>query len=201
MQGVKKLKQTGRPRLFDQDKVIEDAMKVFWEKGYEASSTDDLCKATGLGRSSLYNAFGNKHDLYKRTLKKYHEQWMAVQLNILTQPIPVKKRIENLFTWSVDRDFEKNSNGCFLIKASVERSQSDSDVQKWGDVHAKFLEQTLLKIVNEGIESHEIESEKTVNDLVQSLLCSYYGLRTLNATIRNKKVAEQMVQATMTNIA
>ncbi len=52
-----------RPREFNVDTVLESAMQVFWAKGYESTSLDDLCEATGLGRSSLYAAFGDKRAL------------------------------------------------------------------------------------------------------------------------------------------
>jgi TetR/AcrR family transcriptional repressor of nem operon len=53
----------GRPREFDFNDTLERAMQTFWAKGYEATSLDDLCAATGLGRSSLYAAFGDKQSL------------------------------------------------------------------------------------------------------------------------------------------
>ena len=59
----------GRPREFDFNDTLERAMQTFWAKGYEATSLDDLCTATGLGRSSLYAAFGDKQGLYLSTLK------------------------------------------------------------------------------------------------------------------------------------
>jgi len=60
-----------RPREFDIDTALERAMQVFWAKGYESTSLDDLCEATGVGRSSLYSAFNDKRDLYLRALDHY----------------------------------------------------------------------------------------------------------------------------------
>lgn len=63
-----------RPREFDVDSAIERAMDVFWSKGYEAASLDDLCTATGLGRSSLSATFGNKRELLPQTVDYYVER-------------------------------------------------------------------------------------------------------------------------------
>src|SRR4051812_2610114 len=60
-----------RPRQFDEERAVDAAMRAFWTAGYEATSTQDLCDATGLGRSSIYNTFTSKHDLFERALRRY----------------------------------------------------------------------------------------------------------------------------------
>ena len=61
----------GRPRSFDEDEVVGRAMLAFWDHGYEGASIATLERATGLGRVSLYNAFGDKHGLFMRGLDRY----------------------------------------------------------------------------------------------------------------------------------
>lgn len=60
-----------RPREFDEEQALDRAMDVFWRKGYQGTSTDDLMEAMGIGRGSFYNAFGSKRDVYLRTLDRY----------------------------------------------------------------------------------------------------------------------------------
>jgi AcrR family transcriptional regulator len=64
----------GRPRSFDKDKALDQAMEVFWRKGYEGASLSDLTKAMGINPPSLYAAFGNKEGLLKAALDRYAEQ-------------------------------------------------------------------------------------------------------------------------------
>ena len=61
----------GRPRKFDTDKAVEQAMLVFWKKGYEGTTIDELTAAMGISRPSLYAAFGNKEGIFKRSLNHY----------------------------------------------------------------------------------------------------------------------------------
>ena len=72
MEGSQKAR-SGRPRGFDTDEALECAMRVFWEQGYEGSSLTDLTGAMGITRTSMYAAFGNKDDLFRRALERYTE--------------------------------------------------------------------------------------------------------------------------------
>jgi TetR/AcrR family transcriptional repressor of nem operon len=61
----------GRPREFDEDKVLDAALDIFWLQGYESTSMADLLKVTGLHKGSLYQAFGDKHNLFVQALRRY----------------------------------------------------------------------------------------------------------------------------------
>jgi AcrR family transcriptional regulator len=66
-----KKRPRGRPRSFDEDAALDQVAEVFWAKGFDATSLDDVSAATGLGRPSIYNAFGDKVDLFLRSLGRY----------------------------------------------------------------------------------------------------------------------------------
>ena len=70
----------GRPREFDPDEALDQVLRVFWEKGYEATSVADIVEATGLNKSSIYNEFGSRDALYEKTLERY----MQARLSLLT---------------------------------------------------------------------------------------------------------------------
>ena len=74
---------SGRPKEYDDSAVIDAAMDVFWTNGYEDSSTQELCERTGLGRGSLYHAFGSKQNLYEQALRRYQELGLQAQTDIL----------------------------------------------------------------------------------------------------------------------
>ncbi|MCT2345417.1 TetR/AcrR family transcriptional regulator [Niallia taxi] len=194
------MSKSGRPREFNKPEVLDAAMNVFWLKGYEACSTEDLCSSTGLGRGSLYNTFGSKHELYEQTLQRYHEHWIEVQTSILERPVPVKERLRSLLEWAVEKDFEDSSKGCFLINATMERGRSDSIVEIWSNRHVERLESVLLCVIENGKQAGEITCNRPALELARTFICSYYGLRTLNVTTRNRDMAEQIVEGTMASI-
>src|SRR5215831_8070971 len=91
----------GRPRTFDMDKALDDALEVFWRKGYEGASLSDLTEAMGINRPSLYAAFGNKEGLFRRVLARYVEGPAAYVLNALEEPT-VRGVAEELLNRAVD---------------------------------------------------------------------------------------------------
>src|SRR5207237_3295974 len=76
----------GRPRAFDVDEALDQALRVFWRKGYEGASLPDLTKAMGINRPSLYAAFGNKESLFRKALERYVEGPAAYVRRALTEP-------------------------------------------------------------------------------------------------------------------
>lgn len=70
---AERIQSMARPRTFDESMVLTAAVEAFWTHGYEGTSTRDLVKATGLNQPSLYNAFGDKRSLYRRSLDHYLE--------------------------------------------------------------------------------------------------------------------------------
>ena len=77
-----------RPREFDEEEVLDRALDVFWRRGYAATSVEDLTAATGLGRGSLYAAFGDKEALFLTCLRRYHRRGQEAVLQALRDPDP-----------------------------------------------------------------------------------------------------------------
>src|SRR5689334_19258420 len=77
-----------RPREFDEDYVLEQALHVFWEKGYDSTSLADLQQVTGLMKSSLYKAFESKEGLFRRVVERYHRDHLGFRGQALAQATP-----------------------------------------------------------------------------------------------------------------
>ncbi|MFD3516540.1 TetR/AcrR family transcriptional regulator [Streptomyces sp. NPDC058657] len=119
-----------RPRTFDEGRALEAAMRAFWAKGYEATSTQDLCEATGLGRSSIYNTFSSKRDLFLRALTHYVDMMNARQAALLEDAsMSGADRIRALFALVIDGEFEVRekgrSIGCLTVNTTVELARYD----------------------------------------------------------------------------
>src|SRR5664279_2254375 len=115
-----------RPREFNVDTALERAMDVFWSKGYEATSLDDLCAVTGLSRSSFYATFGSKRSLLLRSVDRYVEQRNPKLAAILAQPLPILDAFAALAQQFIDQIVSgPGRRGCFLGNCAAEVPRSD----------------------------------------------------------------------------
>ncbi|GAA3095642.1 AcrR family transcriptional regulator [Kribbella aluminosa] len=117
-----------RPRTFDEDRAVDAAMRVFWMSGYEATSTQDLCAATGLGRSSIYNTFTSKRTLFDRALRRYVEDFSAAQLELIQdESLPIRERVRRIL-WTAVEPEPDDPAGCFVINTIVELGPREPEI-------------------------------------------------------------------------
>src|SRR2546428_10205183 len=125
-----------RPKAFDPDEALQKAMQVFWERGYEATSVEDLVQHMGLNRFSLYSTFGGKHQLFVAALERYRDTIVADLVGELEQSAAGLAAIRQFFTRLVD--FFASSQGwcgCLMTHTAVELSPHVSRVAGQGHDH------------------------------------------------------------------
>ena len=106
----------GRPRSFNESAALEKAIQVFWSKGYDGVTVDDLVAGMGVGRPSLYSVFGDKRTLFLRVLKAYAERKGALTANALLSPPTLRESIASFLRYTVTSATEKGSaSGCLLM--------------------------------------------------------------------------------------
>ena len=114
-----------RPREFDPDEVLERATRVFWAKGFENASLDELCEATGLNRSSLYAAFGAKRDLYLSALARY-EDGSAARIAAALEGRPLRDGLKAFLDSLIDSIVAgPGRRGCFIGNCAAEMARLD----------------------------------------------------------------------------
>ncbi|MET3105970.1 AcrR family transcriptional regulator [Oxalobacteraceae bacterium GrIS 2.11] len=109
-------KPNGRPRNFDESEALEKATQVFWSKGYDGVTIDDLVAGMGVGRPSLYAIFGNKQALFLRVLKAYAEKKGALAAKALLSPSNLREALAGFLRFAVESATEEGSaRGCLLV--------------------------------------------------------------------------------------
>ncbi|MFF4715698.1 TetR/AcrR family transcriptional regulator [Streptomyces eurythermus] len=171
-----------RPRTFDEEQALDAAMRTFWRKGYEATSTEDLCAATGLGRSSIYNTFKSKRALFQRVLDRYMTTMNAGQLAVLEDPaLSGAERIRALFARVLDGDAENRpagrSLGCLGVNTTVELAGRDAVAAGMLERDTAHRLDALRAVVEAGRRDGSITSSRDAGDLARFLNATIAGLR------------------------
>ncbi|WP_344470294.1 TetR/AcrR family transcriptional regulator [Nonomuraea monospora] len=165
-----------RPRKFEEDRAVEAAMRAFWDAGYEATSTQDLCAATGLGRSSIYNTFASKRDLFERALRHYMDERNARLAELMDGGLPIKEKIRTVLWWSVEPD-PADPAGCLVVNSLVELGPRDPEI---ADILRRDTE-TRVRIVRTAIEAARTRGELSADHdplaLAHFLTTTVSGLR------------------------
>jgi TetR/AcrR family transcriptional repressor of nem operon len=114
-----------RPREFDPDQALERATRVFWAQGFEHTSLDDLCAATGLNRSSLYAAFGDKRALYLKSLARY-EEGSVERIRRAFDGKPARAGLRDFLAGLIDAIVAgPGRRGCFIGNCAAELARLD----------------------------------------------------------------------------
>jgi AcrR family transcriptional regulator len=192
---------SGRPREFDDAAVIDAAMDVFWTHGYEGTSAQALVECTGLGRGSLYNAFGSKLNLYHEALERYQTLGLQTQLDILNAPGPIKDRLRALMQWGIDEDLDpEKQRGCMTLFAVLERGAKDPKVRQISLAYLTRIEQVIVHLIAVGQHSGELSTERSPLLVARTFLSSYYGLRALGRTVSDRTFLEDIVEGALAQL-
>ena len=170
-------KAVGRPREFNEEQVLSAVIDVFWSKGYEAASLTDLCQATGLHKGSLYQAFGDKRQLFLTALEHYSErefnQVMTALSDSATPLQNLRAVIEKILYVSADE------KGCLAVNSMAELAPHDEVVkgalQKFG---IKRL-QALTELIGQAQQAGEIRPELKPDKLAMQAMFSITGALTI----------------------
>jgi TetR/AcrR family transcriptional repressor of nem operon len=165
-----------RAKEFDPDEVLEQAMDLFWEQGYEATSAQDLVDHLGIGRSSLYSTFGSKRDLYLQALDRYRQRGADELRQARQDEDSAKATLQRVFTATVEAMTE-SQRGCFVANATAERAACDDAVGKRVDESLEHLQETFADLVRQGQEQGTIPADRDATAVGRFLAVVQYGLR------------------------
>ena len=166
-------RSVGRPREFDDEAVLEAAMDAFWEKGYEATSLSDLCCCTGLHKGSLYQAFGDKHELFMKALQHYSDtEFRRVADVAFKAGSPLGSIRAAVKQICEDVGHEK---GCMMINSMVELAPHDPEVRERLRGFAEQRTQIMTDLIAKAQEAGEIRVKEKPEILARQLMVTLAG--------------------------
>lgn len=168
----------GRPRIFDPDLVLEKAMQLFWSKGYEATSLQDLLAATGLSKSSLYESFGNKQSLFEAAFSRYFDARAKQMCERLEQAGSPLTFIRDSLLSVVEEAGQGTPRGCMLVNVANEFSTSDPAVRGLIELATRRFRQVFERAFEQAQACGEVAETRPPASLALYTHCVMVGLRT-----------------------
>ncbi|MFD0441373.1 TetR/AcrR family transcriptional regulator [Streptomyces chartreusis] len=170
----------GRPKEFDPEAAVEQAMRVFWRQGYAATTPQHLVDTLHIGKGSLYNAFGGKRQLFDLALRRYLDQ-QALAMKALTEDSsPVKERLRKALCFLTEIDAsDPERRGCLATNSVVEFGCTDETVATLARGHFDRIESTLQALIDDGLRTGEIQPGRDTKALASMLLNTVTGIQVL----------------------
>lgn len=184
-----------RPLAFDPAEALEQATRVFWRQGYEATSLGDLTEAMGINRPSLYNHFGDKRALYMQALLTYFERnSKATRLELETSQ-DVRLTLRRIFESMVS---DKNARwGCLVVNAATELGEEHQDIRDFACQSAQENEQMFAQVIRLGQERGEISQDKNAEALGKLLYNGMVAIRVRARSGASDEVLQENVELTL----
>ena len=182
---------SGRPREFDEATALAGMMQAFWVHGYEGTSLSELVRASNVKKGSLYAAFGDKHQLYLRSLDFYLDGLIESVGGLLRGPGPLASRLRELFEMTATRVAAGDRRGCFLCNASTDIAAADADVERLVRSGLARLEQLFSEALGPAYPTGQRAAKAS------QLLSVYMGLQALARSGYPAKSISAIVQETV----
>lgn len=188
----------GRPQQFDHDTVVDAAMHVFWRKGYEATSIQDLVDATGLNRGSLYNTFDSKDGLFSTVCERYEQVNLATPLIEVAKEAPPRMAIEeflNTLAKRIAKDPEHR--GCLLVNTATELAPHNENAREWVNNAVSDLEDALTTLIKRGQKSKTFKNKEKPRALARLLLASIQGMLVIGKSNPSPRVLNDIARTAL----
>lgn len=168
----------GNKRQFDEEVVLDQMAFHFWKHGYSATKVDQLSNITGLTKTSLYNAFGNKEVLFTRSINFYVERSIKKMLGYLNTDLKLSTCLEKIFKDSfLSLDEEHLSCGCFLTNSIVELNSNNASLHSEVTTLFEKVRKANLKFFSYYIKSEKILKGYSSEELTDFYMTLQQGLR------------------------
>jgi len=167
-----------RTKEFDPDVVLQRALELFWERGYEATSMADLVEHLKIGRASMYATFGSKHDLYLKALERYLSTRSPDPIELLAQPGPALPAVRALVEAYTEQSIQdQRRRGCMIVNAAGELLPGDERVARLVDANWTALEVALTSAFIRARAQGELARGSDPRTLARFVLVFLQGLR------------------------
>lgn len=191
----------GRPSTFSQEHIVEKAQEVFWEKGYAATSLDDLLKAMEIGSGSFYNTFkGGKKELFSKAIQQRRTAFMAFKAHLKSSHSPITE-VKAFFRSLAAAEEREHLRGCIVSNTVVEMTCLDEELEKEAVTILKEVEKMFAWAIKKGQESGEIKNTTSAELLARYLITFWNGLNVTRRMYPSASALQKLIDLQLSVIS
>lgn len=187
-----------RHKQFDREDALQKAMEVFWSRGYEGASIQDLVGHMGINRQSIYDTFGDKHALYQQALERYRQVEGRRLVELLEQPGSVKTSLRQVFGDVVEKALgDGERRGCFMGNATSELAGRCKETASRTCSNMLTMEDAFYHALLRGKQQGEINEVRDPRAAARFFYCTLQGLVLMAKARPDRQALNDVVKVTL----
>jgi len=184
-----------RTKQFNEEEVLNKAMELFWEKGFHATSIQDLVNHLGINRASIYDTYGGKNALFDKAFQNYREMGSESVRKIFESEPNVKNGFTKLFDGAIEETkTDTCKKGCFVVNTITELVPGDEILHKKLQQHTAHTRHIFAEYIRMGMDNGTIKTSKNPETIAFTLFTLFSGLRVMAKVQQNEKKLREMVE-------
>ncbi|WP_366344933.1 TetR/AcrR family transcriptional regulator [Paenibacillus amylolyticus] len=185
-----------RSKEFEVNEVLDKAMKIFWEQGYEKTSMSDLVEHMGIHRRSIYDTFDDKHSLFLQAIDRYRGKVSATLLAEIKASKTAVKALHKIFDVMIS-EAEETPSGCLIVNSAVELGARDEEVDNRSLESFNETERMFEQIIQWGQREGEFSSDHDAKEIAEYLHNISVGIRAMARTSTDKEKLNRIINVSM----
>jgi TetR/AcrR family transcriptional repressor of nem operon len=190
-----------RLKAFDEDRALDQAVDCFWLRGYEATSVRDLAGAMGIGGTSLYNAYGDKRALFRRSLERYAERSMRERIARLEAAHKPKEAIAAFVAEIIDRSLkDPDRKGCLLVNSALDVAPHDAEIGRVVGGYLDEIRDFFRRNIEAARRSGQLPRRIDAEEMADHFLGVIAGIRVLARTGARRRQLESIARPALESL-
>jgi TetR/AcrR family transcriptional repressor of nem operon len=188
----------GRPKRFSENDALEKALDIFWQGGYQGVGLTELLSGMGIARQSLYDTFGNKRQLFIRTIEHYRDTRLASALALLEREGSPTQNVKDVVRFFERLALDKRARGCLVANALVEIGPHDPEIRELLAQTLGLLEKGIVKALRRAQRLGELPAGRSPRALARALTNALIGMAVTGKLALGRATVEDIYTGTLT---
>jgi TetR/AcrR family transcriptional regulator, transcriptional repressor for nem operon len=187
-----------RNKSFDTEETIAQAMQIFWLKGYQATSVEDLVNFLGINRQSMYDTFGDKHQLFKLALQKYRSNYGQMTIQTILGEGDIRTKLFNLLNGVIETaQQDPAQKGCMMVNVATELAPQDAEIAQIVAENRQKIENAIAQALLEAQEKGEISNKHSAQALAAFFFNTFSGMQVLARSNAPKNTMTEIMEVAL----